>query len=55
MNGPCQNGLAAMTPNTAPRVAGARIAMQAATVQAHWWILGWSENMLQTSTRSTTR
>ena len=52
---PCQNGLAARTPNTAPSVAGARIAIPAATVQAHWWITGWSVNMLQTSTRSTTR
>ena len=55
VNGPDQNGLAARMPNTAPSVAGARIATHDATVQAHWWILGWSVNMLQTSTRSTTR
>ena len=52
---PFQNTFAPRTPNTAPSVAGARIAITAAQVQAYWWILGWSVNRLQTSTTSTTR
>ncbi len=55
VNGPCQNGFAAMTPNTAPSVIGATMAVHVAAVHAYWWTLGWSVNMLQTSTRSTTR
>jgi len=55
VNGPCQNGRATRTPKTAPRVAGATIAVQAAIVQVTWWIRGWFVNMLQTSTTSTQR
>jgi hypothetical protein len=55
VKGPAQKARAATNPKTAPRVAGATIAVHIAAVQATWWMVGWSVNMLQTSTRSTHR